>query len=306
MTDRDDKKSGEERAGENIRRRQAISVLRARLAAAEHTWGKTSGLDRKQMDKMEHLVEERRQQSLNLRREITVARRHLEELIELERRTRAELAGYERGLEALLSDAISAVDAASMPTWTPVPVIGYRVWTIAADRLRGARAVWDRPEMTAQCRPVPGAIGEVDGVPHSDGRCGRLGCGVYAVKEPSQVGRPHARIPAESRPGLVAGAVALTGKVVEHEHGYRAEHAVVVAAGALWRGTVVFGVSRRWLERLFASPVAALTDAAALGASTEAGAGRSRSLLMERLFDDVTRAARQYQQNFTEGSDGHR
>ena len=57
-------------------------------------------------------------------------------------------------------------------------------------------------------------------------------CGIYAFKEAG----PR-RSPARARgPAIAYGLVALGGKVVEHEHGYRAQRAEVLAVALVARG----------------------------------------------------------------------
>ena len=52
---------------------------------------------------------------------------------------------------------------------------------------------------------------------------------------------------------LVHGLVALTGKVVEHERGCRAQRAEVRAAVVLLSDGVVWGSEPAWIEALFTS-----------------------------------------------------
>lgn len=277
---------------ERRRRRQAISVLRARLQAVEAARHGDPGVDRERVERLETRVEERRRRIASLRYEITAARRRLEELEAEERRAIAEVAGYERGLEALLYEAISRVERIAEPSWTPVPVVGYRMWTIQRLRLRGARTVWDTAECRATCRLVP--AGQTDGVPHSDGRCGRLGCGVYALKDAAMlIGASWGA----ARPGVVLGAVALTGKVVEHELGYRAQTARVIAAGALWRKRMVVSGDSAWIDRLFAAPVAAL-DGPCPGV-TEEIANRPRRALVGAITEHLDEMGKRFQDRYT-------
>jgi hypothetical protein len=278
---------------ERLHRRRAISVLRARLQATEATWHRDSGVDRERVERLETRMEGRRRRIASLHYEITAARRRLEELEAEERRAAAELAGYERGLEALLSEAISRVERIAEPSWTPVPVVGYRMWTIQRLRLRGARAVWETAEYRATCRLA--AAGRTEGVPHSDGRCGRLGCGVYALKEAAMlVGAARS---AAARPGVVLGAVALTGKVVEHDSGYRARYARAIAAGALWRNRMVVSCDPAWIDRLFADPVVTL-DGPCPGLAEEIGA-RPRRLLVGAIAERLDEMGRRFQDRYT-------
>lgn len=118
-------------------------------------------------------------------------------------------------------------------------------------RLHGAWRAWDRPFREARC--VTGRTELDDGeVPHTDGRCGEPPCGIYAFKEPAQVlaafGLP------EARRRNVYGLVALSGKVVEHERGYRGQRAAVVAAAVAGRGLLVRVEGLERLQSLFLAP----------------------------------------------------
>ena len=124
---------------------------------------------------------------------------------------------------------------------TPSPVLGYRMWAIRSGLLTGVVEPWLTPSLQARCAAGRGE----SGLPHSDGRCGRLGCGIYAGKDIGRLisrppglggpGRPSAR----SDPSLAIGLVQLSGKVIEHDLGYRAERATVVAVVANHGGRVL-------------------------------------------------------------------
>jgi hypothetical protein len=143
--------------------------------------------------------------------------------------------------------------------WSPRPVLGFRMWELRG-RLQGAWQAWDGPYREARC--VSRRAERDDGeVPHTDGRCGEPPCGIYAFKEPSQLLAAFG-LPEGSRRN-VYGLVALSGKVVEHERGYRAQRATVVAAAAAGRGLVVRVEGLEWLQCLFLAPeetVAGLVD----------------------------------------------
>ncbi len=163
-------------------------------------------------------------------------------------RLEREVEGLERGLSLAITARIESIQDEHREAWSPAPVLGFRIWFAADGALHGARAAWPAPAMTARCGRHPGDRFEV---PHTDGRCGRLGCGIYATKEPGPLILEH--LPASAR-GWVGGVVALTGKVVEHEHGYRAESAEVVAAAAVGRRERAFLVDPEDLACLFREP----------------------------------------------------
>jgi len=137
-----------------------------------------------------------------------------------------EISAREQSLELLLVDVIRRVGRMFEDGWSPVPLLGYRLWIMRSSGLDGAKVTWHTPFMSATCLTTD----DDDGVPHSDGRCGRLGCGVYATKDLSPLLDQH--LHAQSH-GYAVGLVELTGKVVEHEHGYRAERAAIVALVAV-------------------------------------------------------------------------
>jgi len=135
--------------------------------------------------------------------------------------------------------------AAPLPEfWSPRPVLAFRMWEVRG-RLQGALQAWDRPVRVARC--VSGRTERDDGeVPHTDGRCGQPPCGIYAFREPAQLLASFG-LPEGSR-RRVYGLVALSGKVVEHERGYRGQRASVVAAAVVGRGRLV---RVEGIERMF-------------------------------------------------------
>ncbi len=134
--------------------------------------------------------------------------------------------------------------------WSPQSVLAFRMWELRG-RLQGAWRAWDRPFREARC--VSGRTERDDGaVPHTDGRCGHPPCGIYACKEPAQLLASFG-LPEGSR-RRVYGLVALSGKVVEHERGYRGQRATVVAAAVVGRGLLIRVEGNERLLSLFAAP----------------------------------------------------
>jgi hypothetical protein len=89
--------------------------------------------------------------------------------------------------------------------WSPEPAVGWRGWRWLGSRLRGMRSWWPSDVLVAECsfcRQVPG-------IDHT--------CGIYAVKP----GYFNGYL-AGGHIG-VTGVVKLSGLVIEHERGYRAE-----------------------------------------------------------------------------------
>jgi hypothetical protein len=133
--------------------------------------------------------------------------------------------------------------------WSPTPILGFRVWAVGS-RLRGAQRAWTGPTYTAGCLD----FGEIDDpdVPHTDGRCVPPPCGLYAAKSISALVSEFGLPGGDSR--WAYGMVALSGKVVEHEHGYRARRATAVAVAVVGRGELVRVERERDIAELFASP----------------------------------------------------
>lgn len=134
--------------------------------------------------------------------------------------------------------------------WSPTPVLGFRFWYIFSGCLQGVRHTWPRPELTAQCAlRGPGA-------PHAGGGCR---CGIYALKAPESLPEPG-RVKTRPGAGIAYGVVALSGVVVEHEHGYRAARAQAVAVAVICRGRALGGGDPWWIKRLFQRPDCALEE----------------------------------------------
>jgi hypothetical protein len=95
------------------------------------------------------------------------------------------------------------VPAPSEAFWSPTAITGWPGWTWDGTTLRGMWQEWPISRLTAGC-------------PNGCERPPGWGCtcGVYATIQRSLVAFFE-----------VVGRVELTGRVIEHEHGYRAEHA---------------------------------------------------------------------------------
>jgi hypothetical protein len=142
-----------------------------------------------------------------------------------------ELEGLEKMLMLVLGEAIEEVRSSQGEVWSPVQVLGFRLWDVVDGRLHGYRERWDQPWMTARC-PTTGDNFEV---PHTDGRCGEPPCGIYAAKNVEVLLKAHADLDLSE---IAVGLVGMTGKVVEHERGYRAEHVTVLALALVEDGEV--------------------------------------------------------------------
>lgn len=188
------------------------------------------------LQRLEQGVQRRLQRIAHLR---TVAEEAQAEAARLS----AEVAGLERGIEALLGDTLEAWQRRHPEAWSPVGVPAFRAWTVTDRSVSGAVVVWREPRLVALCGKSPG--GEV---PHTDGRCSSPPCGIYAVKRIARL--REFRFTDE----WLAGLVGLSGKVVEHEDGYRAAAAEVVALVGIAGSDVYRTEDRTVLEDLFARP----------------------------------------------------
>lgn len=95
--------------------------------------------------------------------------------------------------------------------WSPAPIIGWRVWQWDGITLRGVMQPWLSPAFVATCEMCV----EVPGWSHT--------CGVYAVMDRHDIQFVGALSAIE-----VVGRVELSGLVIEHDTGYRAEKARIV------------------------------------------------------------------------------
>jgi hypothetical protein len=97
------------------------------------------------------------------------------------------------------------------------PVAGYRQWRIHDGELRSVHTwdLWRAGAMTARCHANKA---HAEPPPVKD-----CSCGFYARYA------PFARTASAGTPDLVAGAVALWGRLELHPHGMRAEHAQILA-----------------------------------------------------------------------------
>lgn len=155
-----------------------------------------------------------------------------------------EVYGREQALAMLLGHVVDRFERRHRDAWSPVPLLGYRLWAMRNGKLFGARAQWPQPAFVATCS----SHGE--GAPHADARCGRLGCGIYVTKDLAPLVNMHLQFDSHS---YVAAVVALAGRVVEHERGYRGARARVTAAYAVWPDRVLATVDAAQLEALFAA-----------------------------------------------------
>ncbi|MFQ5522266.1 MAG: hypothetical protein ACE5F5_01640 [Acidimicrobiia bacterium] len=156
------------------------------------------------------------------RARIGFLRDQIEELNAEVRVLEEELVGLAKLLGLVLEEAVEKVKTGEGEGWSPVPVLGFRIWVLRDGRFRGYREAWRHREMTAHCLTT----GSDFEVPHTDGRCGDPPCGIYLAKDVADLLNAHVEFDLDE---IAVGLVGLSGKVVEHERGYRGEHATVMA-----------------------------------------------------------------------------
>lgn len=158
------------------------------------------GAAKRRVAELEKMLAECRHEAQVLTREITESRR----------------------LGALLVDEIIEKVRVEMgEAWSPRPIRGFRAWSVRLDGFYGATdSRWETPTMEATClRNVP-----LEDIPHRQTGCGPPACGVYATKSLEFLGGGG-----KVDRHVAMGVVAMTGKVIEHEHGYRGARATAVA-----------------------------------------------------------------------------
>lgn len=188
---------------------------------------------------------------------LDAARRHVDQLEAMLGESRRDLDAIRREIAEsrrvgahLIDEIIEQVRVDEGEGWTPWPVRGFRVWSIEEEGLVGAKMRWPTPRMCAVC--LKGAPG--DDIPHTASACGTPPCGIYAAKGLDFFDRLG------STPWLdsvgVTGVVAMAGKVVEHDDGYRCARATVEAVSVQLRDAALLTDNASLVEAVFADPVA--------------------------------------------------
>ena len=193
-------------------RQHRIGQLRRRLQTLIERYGPVeSGLDG--LDRLNLKVDRRRMRIRHLTARIAEMQA---EIATLEK----ERDGYLVGVEALLADLIVTIEQRHPEGWSPLPIPGYRMWNIDHNLLTGVVMPWrDRTKEASCLNRVPG-----EDLPHSNGRCGPPACGIYATKACDHIFSQMNR-----RRDWAIGLVGMSGKVVEHRLGYRAQRATIEA-----------------------------------------------------------------------------
>ncbi len=200
---------------------------------------------------------------------MAVRRRRYDRLLEEFERVRkqkdameSEIDRIEEWIAFCLESVIERAKHDHAEGWSPTAVLGYRLWAVGEDGLHGVKMVWPGPVLEATCLSRGGEIE----IPHTDGRCGRLGCGVYAAKTVDPL---YTEFDVSAIGDVALGLVALTGKVVEHDDGYRGAIATVVALGASVGRHLLLTSDPSTIEAVFEQPVPWITKERMVETETE-------------------------------------
>lgn len=233
------------RVGEPVDQWQRLEVYRQRYSIEDRLDTITS---------LEKSLNRRRMRSAALARRLADLEKQIVEI-------RTELAAVESEIDKsktagalLLEEILDQVQRDMGEAWSPTPVTGFRVWRIEDNRVKGNQLPWLTPTMASRClRDIPG-----EDLPHPVDRCGPPACGIYAVKD-------LAMFPGDVANGeihrSVVGLVAMSGKVIEHDEGYRAYSATAIAVAANDGARRLLTTDRDLVEKLFEDPERTLADA---------------------------------------------
>lgn len=214
-----------------------VNRLRTRLGELEDRYGVEPDPDVGRLE----------QQLARRTSRIAVLSDRLDEILDELTRLDDERAGVLSAMELVLTDQLERVTEAHGEAWSPWPVFGFRIWGVTNRGLVGMFERWKSPAKEARCSK----LAPNRDVPHTDGRCGEPRCGIYATRTPEMA---MGGIPSEG--GWAIGLVALSGKVVEHERGYRAQRAQVRAIVVSHEGRVLAAEEPRLVDLAFRATVA--------------------------------------------------
>lgn len=206
-----------------------------------------------QVDSLDRSIKRRLNRRASLLRRLSELHTQVEEAGKELRAIDFEVEGSRTAGALLIDDILERVRIDRGEGWSPSPVKGYRVWRIEGNRVLGNQVPWPTAELESKClRRVAG-----EDLPHSVDRCGPPACGIYAVKDLDMF--PE-EVAANEINHTVVGVVAMSGKVIEHDHGYRARRARAVALSVYDDGRRLITGDSRLIARLFRDPEATLDE----------------------------------------------
>ena len=213
-----------------------VNALRTRLTQLEDRYGAERGDDVARLD----------QQIQRRTSRLDVLSAQLAGLLAEMTQLESERMGLLSAAELVMADRITEIQVDHDERWSPWPIQAFRMWGVTNAGLVGMVERWPAPQMEAVCTKL-----RVNpDVPHTDGRCGAPQCGIYAAKRPETL---IAGLPPEG--GWALGLVSMSGKVVEHEHGYRAQRVRVEAIVVHHEGRVLAAEESQIVKLAFAATV---------------------------------------------------
>ena len=213
-----------------------VTTLRNRLAQLEDRYGADRGDDVIRLD----------QQIQRRTSKIDTLSEQLAQIVADLARLESERIGLLTAADLVMRDRITEIQISNDERWSPWPIQGFRMWGVTNSGLVGMFERWPTPEMEAVCSKLP----LNPDVPHTDGRCREPQCGIYAAKRPEVV---LESVPPDG--GWAIGLVSMSGKVVEHEFGYRAQRARVEAIVIHHEGRVLAAEEAQIVKLVFAATV---------------------------------------------------
>ncbi|MEA1902706.1 MAG: hypothetical protein U9N56_04185 [Actinomycetota bacterium] len=208
--------------------------------------------------RLEHTVDRRKARANALHRRVDELQRQLADTHKELVAVKGEIEGSRRTVELFLSEVLDDIRRSQGEAWSPTPIYGFRMWAVRQDGLHGAMVRWREPRLTSEClNQIPG-----EDVPHSVRICGSPACGIYATKSLAVL---RQELGVSDIDGYVIAVVALSGKVVEHEHGYRAARAEVVAVAGRLGGRHIFTDDPETITDFFARPSSTLVSVGKVG-----------------------------------------
>ncbi len=185
-----------------------VNRLRLRYDTLKRRLRRADGVD--EIERLDASIRRRRGRIRHLNAEI-------DRLAEERDRLEGEVLGCFHGAEALLVDLIDRLESLDGPSWSPDPIPGYTMLDVVGGTVHDGDHIWTTPVLRPGC-----PSGRPD-APHERVACAGLRCGVLAWKSID-------KLPEISGDTLRAAAeVALSGRVVEHTDGYRAEVGEIVS-----------------------------------------------------------------------------
>ena len=218
------------------RQAHRVRVLRSRYETLRRKLQRNDGLS--EIERLDGSIDRRTRRLEHINQQI-------DRLFEERDRVEAEILGCYTGSEALLTDLVSRMEEIEGTDWTPIPIASFTMWELSGETMDDGAVAWRSRTAVGTCDHS--AAGDL---PHTTKACARGGCGIVGFRDLSKLGD----VPSDGLVGV--GRLHMSGRVVEHEHGYRAELAEVVALIATDGGRWFRTRDHNQIDDFFASPEA--------------------------------------------------